>query len=215
MRRRRGSCCLKNEGDLLPLAATAKRIAVIGGRADRGVLSGGGSSQVRSVGGAPVEIPLAYGAPSSFSRITYHASSPLAALRKAMPDAEIVFARQDDLTGALEAARGADIAIVFATQWTSEAQDVPDLRLPDQQDALVAAVAAVQPRTVAVHRDGRPRADAMARESPRRRAGVVSRPAWRRGNRQYPDGNGSIPRADCRSPSPVPPRSRRDPRRSD
>ena len=147
---------MKNEGDLLPLAATAKRIAVIGGRADRGVLSGGGSSQVRSVGGAPVEIPLAYGAPSSFSRITYHASSPLAALRKAMPDAEIVFARQDDLTGALEAARGADIAIVFATQWTSEAQDVPDLRLPDQQDALVAAVAAVQPRTVAVLETGGP-----------------------------------------------------------
>jgi beta-glucosidase len=40
---------------------------LIGGHADVGVLSGGGSSQVRSVGGAPVEIPLTSGAAASFA----------------------------------------------------------------------------------------------------------------------------------------------------
>lgn len=151
-----GIVLLKNEGGLLPLTRTARRIVIIGGAADRGVLSGGGSSQVRSVGGAPVEIPLAYGAASSFARITYHASSPLAALRKALPGARIEFVDGRNLNETVAAAKAADIAILFATQWTTEAQDVPDLRLPDHQDALIAAVAAVQPRTVAVMETGGP-----------------------------------------------------------
>ena len=54
-----GIVLLKNEGGVLPLAANARTIALIGGHADVGVLSGGGSSQVRSVGGAPVEVPVA------------------------------------------------------------------------------------------------------------------------------------------------------------
>ncbi|WP_440202047.1 glycoside hydrolase family 3 C-terminal domain-containing protein, partial [Campylobacter coli] len=66
-----GIVLLKNEGGLLPLTRTAKRVVLIGGRADVGVLSGGGSSQVRSVGGAPVEIPLTSGAASSFARVTW------------------------------------------------------------------------------------------------------------------------------------------------
>src|SRR3546814_7122079 len=40
-----GIVLLRNEGDVLPLATTAKRIVLIGGHADVGVLSGGGSSQ--------------------------------------------------------------------------------------------------------------------------------------------------------------------------
>ncbi len=39
------------------------------------------------------------------------------------------------LNATVEAAKAADLAIVFATQWTTEADDVPDLRLPNQQDA--------------------------------------------------------------------------------
>src|SRR5690606_36920910 len=41
-----GIALLKNEGDLLPLAEGSGGIAVIGGHADKGVLSGGGSNQV-------------------------------------------------------------------------------------------------------------------------------------------------------------------------
>ena len=150
-----GIVLLKNEGNLLPLAGV-KRIVVIGGRADVGVLSGGGSSQVRSVGGAPVEIPLSTGAASSFARITYHASSPLGALRAAMPGAIITFVDGQDKAAAAEAARKADLAIVFATQWTTEAQDVPNLSLPYEQDALIDAVAAAQPKTTVVLETGGP-----------------------------------------------------------
>ncbi len=151
-----GIVLLKNEGGVLPLARTARRIVVIGGNADVGVLSGGGSSQVRSVGGAPVEIPLAYGGSASFARITYHASSPLLALRKALPGAQISWVDGRSLNATVEAAKKADLAIVFATQWTTEADDVPDLRLPNHQDALIAAIAAAQPRTVAVLETGGP-----------------------------------------------------------
>jgi beta-glucosidase len=48
------------------------------------------------------------------------------------------------------------MVVVFATQWTTEADDVPDLRLPDQQDALIDAIANVQPKTVAVLETGGP-----------------------------------------------------------
>ena len=151
-----GIVLLKNEGGLLPLLATAKTIAVIGGHADVGVLSGGGSSQVRSVGGVPIEIPLSSGAAASFARVTYHASSPLKALRAALPKARIVFVDQQDVAGAAKAAREADVAIVFATQWTTEAQDVSTLDLPYHQDDLIAAVANAQPNTVAVLETGGP-----------------------------------------------------------
>jgi beta-glucosidase len=151
-----GIVLLKNQGDVLPIARTARRIVVIGGNADVGVLSGGGSSQVRSVGGAPVETPLAYGGSASFARITYHASSPLAALRKALPGAQVTWIDGRNFNATIDAAKGADMAIVFATQWTTEADDVPDLRLPNHQDALIAAIAAVQPRTVAVLETGGP-----------------------------------------------------------
>jgi beta-glucosidase len=151
-----GIVLLKNEGNLLPIARNARRIVLIGGNADVGVLSGGGSSQVRSVGGAPIEVPLAYGGSASFARITYHASSPLAALRKALPNARIDYLDGRNLTATLDAAKSADLAIVFATQWTTEADDVPNLRLPDHQDALIAAVAGVQPKTVAVMETGGP-----------------------------------------------------------
>ena len=151
-----GIVLLKNDGDLLPIARTAKRIVVIGGNADVGVLSGGGSSQVRSVGGAPVEIPLSTGSSASFARITYHASSPLQALRKALPGVRVDWVDGRSLNATVEAAKAADLAIVFATQWTTEADDVPDLRLPNQQDALIEAIAAAQPRTVAVMETGGP-----------------------------------------------------------
>jgi beta-glucosidase len=151
-----GIVLLKNEGSVLPLARTVKRIVVIGGRADVGVLSGGGSSQVRSVGGVPVEIPLTSGAAASFARVTWHNSSPLKALQAAMPWAKVTYIDGSDPAAAAAAARDADLAIVFATQWTTEAQDVPNLSLPDGQDKLIGAVAAAQPKTAVVLETGGP-----------------------------------------------------------
>ena len=155
-----GIVLLKNAAvdgaSLLRLARTARRIVVIGGAADVGVMSGGGSSQVRGVGGAPIEIALSRGGSASFARITYHASAPLAALKKELPGARIQFLDGRNLNETLAAAKDADLAIVFATEWRTEADDVPDLRLPDHQDALIAAVAGVQPKTAVVLETGGP-----------------------------------------------------------
>jgi beta-glucosidase len=151
-----GIVLLKNARGVLPLAASARRIVVIGGHADVGVLSGGGSSQVRSVGGAPIEIPLTSGAASSFARVTYHASSPLAAIKTLAPQAEVTFIDGGDAAAAAAAARQADVVLVFATQWTTEAQDVGDLRLPNGQDDLIRTVAAANPHTAVVLETGGP-----------------------------------------------------------
>ncbi len=151
-----GIVLLKNEGGVLPAAKTARRIVLVGGHADVGVLSGGGSSQVRSVGGAPVEVPLTSGAAMSFARLTYHASSPLEAIRRMAPAAEVTFVDGADPVAAARAVAGADAVFVFATQWTTEAQDVETLSLPDDQDALIAAVAGANPRTAVVLETGGP-----------------------------------------------------------
>lgn len=150
----KGSVLLKNDGNLLPLARTAKRIVLIGAHADVGVLSGGGSSQVRSVGGAPVEIPLTEGAAASFARVTWHASSPLAAIRALAPNAQVSYVDGRDPAAAASAARGADLAIVFAWQWRTEAQDLETLSLPDNQDALITAVANANRHTAVVLETG-------------------------------------------------------------
>ena len=151
-----GIVLLKNEGDVLPLAASARRILLVGGHADVGVLSGGGSSQVRSVGGAPVEIPLTSGAASSFARVTYHASSPLNAVRAIAPQAQVDYLAGDDVAAAAAAARDADVVIVFATKWMTEAQEDGTLALPEGQDALIEAVAAANSRSVVVLETGGP-----------------------------------------------------------
>ncbi|KQM21613.1 beta-glucosidase [Novosphingobium sp. Leaf2] len=151
-----GIVLLKNEGDLLPLARTAKRIVLIGAHADVGVLSGGGSSQVRSVGGAPVEIPLTEGAAASFARMTWHASSPLRAIRALAPQARVTYLDGSDPQAAAKAVRGADMAIVFAWAWRTEAQDPESMALPEKQDALIDAVAAANAKTLVVLESGGP-----------------------------------------------------------
>ena len=149
-----GMVLLRNEGGVLPLTRTARRIVVIGGHADIGVLSGGGSSQVRSTGGIPLELPLTEGVAKTFARITWHASSPLLALRKAAPKVTIDYLDGSDPAASAAAARDADVAIVFATQWRTEAQDIPSLSLPDGQDDLIAAVARANAKTVVVLETG-------------------------------------------------------------
>lgn len=150
-----GCVLLRNEKALLPLSPTG-RILVVGGDADVGVLSGGGSSQVRSVGGAPIEVALTSGDSAWFCRRTFHASSPLRALQECAPDAEIAFLRGDDVAATVKAATDADTVVIFATQWHTEATDAETLALPDGQDDLIAAIAAANARTVVVLETGGP-----------------------------------------------------------
>lgn len=151
-----GIVLLKNDGDLLPLAGSARRILLIGGAADVGVLSGGGSSQVRSVGGAPVEIPLKDGPAASFARKTWHASSPMKAIQALAPKAQVTYLDGNDPVAAAKAARSADIVVVFATHWHTEAEDTQTIALQDGQDDLIAAVAAANRKTVVVLETGGP-----------------------------------------------------------
>ena len=61
-----------------------------------------------------------------------------------------------EIEEAVEAARRADVAVLFLANKDTEAIDRPDLSLPGHQDALVEAVAAANPRTVVVLNTGGP-----------------------------------------------------------
>ena len=152
-----GSVLLRNNAGLLPLPGNLKRIAVIGGNADAGVMAGGGSSLVHGPDG-PAALRTV-GPEGPFSKMmneTYHDSSPIKALRTRAPNTQLSFRSGRYISDAVTAARQADVAIVFATQYMSEGYDVPDLSLPDGQDALIAAVAAANQRTVVVLETGGP-----------------------------------------------------------
>jgi beta-glucosidase len=149
-----GIVLLKNAGSQLPLQATSLHsIAVIGGHADVGVLSGGGSAQVDAPGGnaiAPRQGSAVWGEP------VYFPSSPLKAIQKLAPGVAIRYASGADTLAAAQLAASSDVAIVFATEYMSESVDAPTLSLPNQQDALIQAVATANPHTVVVLETGGP-----------------------------------------------------------
>ncbi|MDR6529684.1 beta-glucosidase [Caulobacter rhizosphaerae] len=147
-----GVVLLKNDKGLLPLLSTARKIVVIGGHADVGVLSGGGSSQVYPIGGRAVqgEGPASWPGP-----MIYFPSSPLKALKARLPGADIQYADGKDTAAAAKLAAGADVVLVFATQWNGEAFDSP-LTLENDQDALIDAVATANGKTVVVLETGGP-----------------------------------------------------------
>jgi beta-glucosidase len=152
-----GIVLLRNRGNALPLAATAKKIVVIGGYADTGVLSGAGSSQVHGEKGPALNISLGGEGPfAAFLSQQYHRSSPLKAMMARAPQTKFIFRDGRYITDAVQAAKGADVVVVFATQWTTEGLDVPDLNLPGGQDGLIAAVAAANPNTIVVLENGGP-----------------------------------------------------------
>ncbi|MFP5391962.1 MAG: glycoside hydrolase family 3 C-terminal domain-containing protein, partial [Gammaproteobacteria bacterium] len=149
-----GMVLLKNQDSLLPLQASSgyKTIAIIGGHADVGVLSGGGSAQVYPVGGSavPNEGPDQFPGP-----IVYLPNSPMKALQARL-NAKFVYHDGKDAAAAAKVAASADLAIVFATQWTAESVDQKDLSLPNNQDATIAAVAGAGKKTVVVLETGSP-----------------------------------------------------------
>jgi len=154
----RGAVLLKNQGAVLPLnAASIKSIAVIGGHADVGVMSGGGSSQVVPAGGNPVPPPpnLSKNPLESFMLLeVYHRSSPLKGIQYLAPHADVQYDPGTDPAAAAALAKKSQVAVVFVTQHASEGADLPNLSLPGNQDALIAAVAAANPHTIVVVESG-------------------------------------------------------------
>jgi beta-glucosidase len=136
---------LKNKGGLLPLdRSTVHSIAVIGPHADTGMISGGGSAQVDPPGqpAAPWQSQV------------WFPTSPLKAVGAADPAAQVTFDSGADPAAAAAVAGRADVAIVFVYRWMSEGQDLPNLSLPDNQDALIERVAEANPRTIVVLETG-------------------------------------------------------------
>lgn len=153
---RQGIVLLKNEG-ALPLSSEKQRIAVIGGRAQFGVLAGGGSSQTVPAEGYVALVPLGGEGPvGSVRQEAFMASSPVVELRKLLPEATVTYSPASTPAEAVALAKRSDVAIVFVTKFESEAYDSADLYLPYGQDAVVEAVAAANPNTVVVLETGNP-----------------------------------------------------------
>ena len=151
-----GIVLLKNRG-ALPLPTGTHSILIVGGHADVGVLSGGGSSQVTPYGGKSVVIPV--GAPGEIGavvRALYMPSPPLAALQTALPQASVEFQSGYDVATAAAAAARADVVVAFATQWQNEGYDHASMDLPEGQDALIEALARANRHVVVVLETGNP-----------------------------------------------------------
>ncbi len=137
---------LKNRKELLPLVAgRLKSVAVIGGRADFGVISGGGSAQVDAPGDPQL---------SRYERRVWFPNAPLAAMQAKAPEAKFTFSKGDNIEEAVAQAKAAEVAVVFAWQGESEGSDLDSLSLPLGQDKLIAEVVAANPRTVVVLETG-------------------------------------------------------------
>ena len=144
---------LKNNQAVLPIMPSKiHTIAIIGGHADVGMISGGGSAQVDPPGGNAI-MPPGKGATHWQDHIWFP-TSPLKALQAKLPNTTIKFDPGTDLHSAANLAKASDMAVVFAYQWQSEGMDLPSLSLPDNQDALIEQVAAVNPHTIVVLETG-------------------------------------------------------------
>lgn len=154
-----GAVLLKNDGTLPLNAAGLVSIAVIGSHADLGVLSGGGSAQVWPNGGPA--LTEGFPCPPCWSQVVWDPSPPLAAIRAMAPGANVQFNDGTNGSAAAALAASSNVAIVFVSQWASEGMDIPSLNFTDvihspgtDQDTLVTAVAAANPRTIVVMENG-------------------------------------------------------------
>jgi beta-glucosidase len=144
---------LKNSPTVLPInPSKVHTIAIIGGHADVGMISGGGSAQVDPPGGNAI-MPPGKGA-TIWQKPVWFPTSPLKGLQTKLPNAKIDFDPGTDPKSAANLAKSADLAIVFAYQWLAEDMDVPSLSLPHNQDELIEQVAAANPHTIVVLETG-------------------------------------------------------------
>ena len=134
---------LKNDNNILPLDKS-KNIAFIGEYAKKPRYQGGGSSHINSY-----KVTDAFTASSALCNITYETGF---GINDKEPDAELV-------NKAVEAARNADVAVVFAglpESIESEAFDRKNMNLPACQNYLIEKIAEVQKNIVVVLHNGAP-----------------------------------------------------------
>jgi beta-glucosidase len=143
-----GAVLLKNQDQILPLKPSMK-VVVVGAFAEKPRFQGAGSSQVNA---AQLEAPLdrlRAAVKAQGGEVVY------------LPGYDVEFARHDPalIADAVEAAKSADAVLVLAglpLLFESEGFDRSTLDIPSQINALISAVAAVNPRTVVALSNGSP-----------------------------------------------------------
>ena len=154
---RQGIVLLKNAGALPLPADKPLKVAVIGGFAQQGVISGTGSGAVAPVGGFAGVVKIGgAGIMGKHRNLFLLAPSPLEELEKAMPKARFDFDPGYTPAEAALTAKRADVVIVFGIRVEGEGFDSADLSLPWGQDAVIDAVASVNPNTIVVLETGNP-----------------------------------------------------------
>ncbi len=134
---------LKNEHGLLPLDAHKLTTIALIGQADYATKAVAGCC-----GGSSDVIPL-------------YAVTPLEGVRNSLKtlggaakvSLTVVADDNGNLAQAVAAAKAADVVIVLAGTLSEEGRDLAGITLPHDQDAMIAAVAAANPRTVVVMKD--------------------------------------------------------------
>lgn len=154
---RQGTVLLKNDG-ILPIRPDVKTIAVIGGFATKGMLSGGGGSSLTDpIGGFALDIPLGgMGIFASLRRLTMVGSSPVSELQKHFPKAEILFNPGEMPADAAAIAKRADVVVMMGFKTESENNDNTDMSLPWGQRQVIEAVIKANPNAVVVLQTGNP-----------------------------------------------------------
>jgi beta-glucosidase len=154
---RQGIVLLKNDGALPLDTEKPLKIAVIGGHAQEGVISGTGSGAVMPVGGFAGTIKIGgSGAMGNARNLFLFPPSPLAELKKLLPKAQLEFGAAYVAAEAALLAKRSDVAIVFGIRVEGEGFDSADLSLPWGQDAVIDAVASANPNTIVVLETGNP-----------------------------------------------------------
>jgi beta-glucosidase len=145
-----GSVLLKNDG-ALPLApAAGSSIALIGPTASSTPTNGVSAASVCNL-----TLRFGAGAPRQSMPCTDLVSPETAITDRAAKDgASVAWNNGSDVAAAAAAAARADVAVVFGYQRMGEFNDIPDLKLQGNGDALVQAVAAANPNTVVVLQTG-------------------------------------------------------------
>ena len=126
---------LKNDGNLLPLAKTIQRIAVIG---PNGAIARYGDYE-RETNGKRISI--------------------LDGIKAEVPNASITFDEGKDIASAVALAKQADVALLAMGEWQGvegEGFDRSNLDLPGNQEALLEAVVATGKPAVLILENGRP-----------------------------------------------------------
>ena len=148
-----GIVLFTNRNTTLPLPQRLARLLIVGEHADHGVLCGGGSSAVTPIGS--LQLPGTSIMGMAVAKVV-QPSSLVTAIEEESGARDVVFVDGTDRQQVLDGARSADAVIVFAQEWRSEGLDAVGLALPDGQDALIDAIAGVNPATVVVIQSGGP-----------------------------------------------------------